>query len=62
MVNIMCLAHPDAIRPVDGIDFIWQEIHNGVIERWFLLMLLISTGSSCLLLASIGLILCLVDG
>jgi hypothetical protein len=33
MVNIMRLAHPDAIRPVDGIDFIWQEIHNGVIER-----------------------------
>jgi hypothetical protein len=34
MVNIMHLAHPDAIRPIDGIDFIWQEIHNGVIERW----------------------------
>jgi hypothetical protein len=32
MVNIMHLAHPDAIRPVDGIDFILQEIHNGVIE------------------------------
>jgi hypothetical protein len=33
MVNIMRLAHPNAIRPVDGIDFIWQEIHNGVLER-----------------------------
>jgi hypothetical protein len=33
MVNIMRLAHPDAIRPIDGIDFIWQEIHSGVIER-----------------------------
>jgi hypothetical protein len=34
MVNIMRLAQPDALRPIDGIDFIWQEIHNGVIERW----------------------------
>jgi hypothetical protein len=33
MVNIMRLAHPNAIRPVDGIDCIWQEIHSGVIER-----------------------------
>jgi hypothetical protein len=33
MVNIMRLAHPDALRRVDGIDIIWEEIHNGVIER-----------------------------
>jgi hypothetical protein len=24
----------DALRLFDGIDFIWQEIHQGVIERW----------------------------
>jgi hypothetical protein len=33
MVNIMRLAHHDTLRPVDGTDFIWQEIHNGFIER-----------------------------
>jgi hypothetical protein len=33
MVNIMRLAHHDTLRPVDGIDFIWQEIHNEFIER-----------------------------
>jgi hypothetical protein len=61
MVTIMRLAHHDALRLIDGIDFFGKRYTKESLRDGRLLMLLIFTGSSCLLLESIGLILCL-DG